>query len=75
MKKALGITFVVISHDIVGTVKVADHIAMLYGGDLVAWGTTAAVLRSEVPIVRRFLGRNLILPDGPDGVAHLPSVG
>ncbi len=75
MKAALGVTFVVISHDIVGTVKVADHIAMLYGGDLVAWGPTASVLRSEVPIVRRFLGRNLVLPTGPDGVAHLPQLG
>jgi phospholipid/cholesterol/gamma-HCH transport system ATP-binding protein len=73
MKRALGITFVVISHDIVGTVKVADHIAMLYGGHLVANGPTAEVVRSEVPIVRRFLGRNLQLPEAPGEVARLPS--
>lgn len=73
MKRALGITFVVISHDIVSTVKVADHIAMLHAGGLVANGPTAEVVRSKVPIVRRFLGRDLVLPEGPDEVARLPS--
>lgn len=72
MKAELGVTFVVISHDIVGTVAVADWIAMLHGGALVAWGPTRDVLRSEVPIVRRFLERNLVLPEGPHGVARLP---
>lgn len=76
MKETLGITFVVISHDIVGTVNVADHIAMLYGGKLVAWGTTAEVTRSEHPMVRRFLGRNLVLPEpGSTGIATLPGFG
>jgi phospholipid/cholesterol/gamma-HCH transport system ATP-binding protein len=71
MKAALGITFVVITHDIVGAARVADHIAMLYGGKLVAWGSTEEVLRSEVEIVRRFLQRNLRLPEG-DRPVSLP---
>jgi len=74
MKQALGITFVVISHDIVGTVRVADHIAMLHEGRLVANGPTDAVVRSPVPIVRQFLGRNLELPATDAEVARLPSV-
>jgi len=73
MKRALGITFVIISHDIVGTVKVADHIAMLYEGSLVAWDRTAAFVRSPVPIVRAFLQRNLVLPDAPGEPAQLPA--
>ena len=73
MKQALGITFVVVSHDIVGTVRVADHIAMLHEGRLVASGPTDAVVRSPVPIVRRFLGRNLELPVTDAEVARLPS--
>jgi phospholipid/cholesterol/gamma-HCH transport system ATP-binding protein len=73
LKHTLGITFVIISHDIVGTINVADHIAMLYQGQVVAWGTTAEVTRSDHPIVRRFLGRNLILPEpGGPGEATLP---
>jgi phospholipid/cholesterol/gamma-HCH transport system ATP-binding protein len=59
MKRRLGITFVVISHDIVGTVKVADHIGMLYEGRLVEFGPTRRILASEDPIVRDFLRRNL----------------
>ena len=65
MKEALGITFIVISHDIVGTINVADHIAMLYGGNLVAFKPTQEFVRLDHPIVRRFLQRNLILPEGP----------
>ncbi len=75
MKAKLGITFVVISHDIVGTINVADRIAMLYQGKLIANGTTAEVVRSEHPVLRRFLGRNLVLPEpGDDGLPRLPSI-
>ncbi len=61
MKAALGITFVVITHDIVGTVGVADYICVLQKGGVAAWGPTAHVLRSNVPMVRAFLSRNLEL--------------
>lgn len=75
MKERLGITFVVISHDIVGTINVADHIAMLYQGKLIAHGTTAEVVRMEHPVLRRFLGRNLILPAADDpSLPRLPAV-
>ncbi len=74
MKEALGITFIIISHDIVGTVNVADHIAMLYGGNLVAFEPTDKFVRLDNDIVRKFLRRNLILPEGPDEVARLPGL-
>lgn len=75
MKAKLGITFVVISHDIVGTINVADRIAMLYQGKLIANGTTAEVVRSEHPVLRRFLGRNLVLPGpGDEGLPRLPTI-
>ncbi len=76
MKRRLGITFVVISHDIVGTVHVADRIVMLWEGRVVAEGTTDEVVHSAHPVVRRFLGRNLVLPEpGEVGVAGLPRIG
>ena len=59
MKAELGITFVIISHDIVGTFRLADFIAMLYQGRLLASGTPEELRRSEDPIVKRFLARNL----------------
>jgi len=74
MKEALGITFIVISHDIVGTINVADHIAMLYGGNLIAFKPTKEFVQLDHPIIRKFLGRNLILPEGPNDVARLPGL-
>jgi len=62
MKAELGITFVVISHDIIGAFAVADKIAMLYNGGLIAEGTPEEVKQSRSEIVRRFLARNLDLP-------------
>jgi phospholipid/cholesterol/gamma-HCH transport system ATP-binding protein len=76
MKERLHITFVVISHDIVGTLNVADRICMLYQGKVVASGTTAEVTHSDHPMVRRFLGRNLVLPEpGDPAMATLPHIG
>ena len=72
MKRRLGITFIVISHDIVGTVSVADYIGMLYGGELVEYGPTEDFLQSRHPIVQRFLRRNLALPGDPPGALPLP---
>jgi phospholipid/cholesterol/gamma-HCH transport system ATP-binding protein len=72
MKAALGITFVVITHDIVGTVAVADYICVLERGGVAAWGPTAEVLQSTHPMVRAFLSRNLDLDNIHDGVLPLP---
>lgn len=72
MKEVMGVTFVVISHDIVGTINIADHIAMLSGGKVVEWGPTPQFVRSSNPIVRGFLERNLVLPEGPGDVTSLP---
>ena len=72
MKAALGITFVVISHDIVGTVAVADYICVLEKGGVAAWGPTADVLQSRHPMVRAFLSRNLDLDGVADGCVPLP---
>lgn len=76
MKAALGVTFVVITHDIVGAVRVADYIAMLYQGKLIAWGPTEVVLRGEHPVLRAFFQRNLVLPSpGGPALPHLPHIG
>lgn len=76
LKDVLGVTFLVISHDIVGTIHVADRIAMLYQGKVIAAGTTAEVTHSDHPMVRRFLSRNLVLPaPGDPAVATLPPIG
>jgi phospholipid/cholesterol/gamma-HCH transport system ATP-binding protein len=54
-KERLGITSMVISHDIASAFKVADRLAVLYDGHLAAEGTPEEVRRSADPFVQRFL--------------------
>jgi len=54
-KNKLGITSMVISHDIASAFKVADRLAVLYDGHLAAEGTPEEVRRSKDPFVQRFL--------------------
>jgi phospholipid/cholesterol/gamma-HCH transport system ATP-binding protein len=59
MKAALGITFIVITHDIVSAEAIADRIGMLWKGKLVAYEETPKFVHSTDPVVKRFLERNL----------------
>lgn len=59
MKVALGITFIVITHDIVSAAAIADRIGMLWKGKLIAYQETPRFVRSDDEVVARFLARNL----------------
>ena len=48
-------TYVVISHDIMGMFRIADKVAMLYEGKIVAVGTPYEIRTSTHPAVREFL--------------------
>jgi phospholipid/cholesterol/gamma-HCH transport system ATP-binding protein len=54
-KQRLGVTSMVISHDIASAFKVADRLAVLYDGHIAAQGTPDEVRRSEHPFVRKYL--------------------
>jgi phospholipid/cholesterol/gamma-HCH transport system ATP-binding protein len=54
-KERLGVTSMVISHDIASAFKVADRLAVLYDGRIAAQGTPAEVRQSPDPYVQRFL--------------------
>jgi phospholipid/cholesterol/gamma-HCH transport system ATP-binding protein len=54
-KRKLGVTSMVISHDIASAFKVADRLAVLYDGHLAAEGTPEEVRQSKDPFVQRFL--------------------
>jgi phospholipid/cholesterol/gamma-HCH transport system ATP-binding protein len=54
-KRRLGVTSMVISHDIASAFKVADKLAVLYDGHIAAQGTPEEVRRSEHPYVQRYL--------------------
>jgi phospholipid/cholesterol/gamma-HCH transport system ATP-binding protein len=53
------VTSVVISHDIPSTLRIADRIAMLYEGRIVAYGTPDEIRRATHPQLRRFLALGL----------------
>jgi phospholipid/cholesterol/gamma-HCH transport system ATP-binding protein len=54
-KERLGVTSMVISHDIASSFKVADRLAVLYDGRIAAQGTPEEVRASSDPYVQRFL--------------------
>ena len=53
--KELGITSVVVTHDMISANKIADRMVMLYDGRLIADDTPAAFRRSSHEIVQRFI--------------------
>jgi len=55
LTRKLGITSVVISHDMTSAFKIADHMAMLYEGTIIAEGTPEQVKQSEDPRVQQFI--------------------
>lgn len=54
-KEKLHATSVVISHDVGSAFHVADYIAFLYGGEIVAYGPPAEVRKSSHEFVSQFL--------------------
>ena len=55
MKRDLGVTSVVITHDMVSCYKVADRVAMLFNGVIIETGTPAEIQATANPIVRQFV--------------------
>ena len=55
MKKDLKVTSIVITHDMVSTYKVADQVAMLYQGRIIATGTPEEIQGSKNPVIQQFI--------------------
>lgn len=55
MKNELKMTSIVITHDMVSTYKVADRVAMLYQGKIIADGPPEEIRASENPIIQQFI--------------------
>ncbi len=53
-KQELGVTSVVISHDIASAFKVADNIAFLYEGVIVDQGPPEKLRHSQYPALKQF---------------------
>lgn len=62
LNQALGITSIVVSHDVAETALISDYAYLLGGGRILGQGTPAELQRSTSPHVRQFMDG---LPDGP----------
>jgi phospholipid/cholesterol/gamma-HCH transport system ATP-binding protein len=62
MNDALGVTSVVVTHDIYESLKIVDYIYFIAEGRVIAHGTPAEVRASHDPFVRQFVDGQ---PDGP----------
>ena len=62
LNDALGITSVVVTHDIYESLKIVDYIYFVSGGRIIAQGTPAEVRGAADPYVRQFVDGE---PDGP----------
>lgn len=55
MKEEINVTSVVITHDMISAYKVADRIAMLYNGEIIAVGTPDEIKNSDNPVIQQFI--------------------
>ena len=58
----LGVTGVMVTHDVRGAFRVADRLALLSGGKIIMQGTQEEFLASEHPKVKEFLERDFETP-------------
>jgi phospholipid/cholesterol/gamma-HCH transport system ATP-binding protein len=62
MNDAMGLTSIVVSHDVAETAEIADHIYLLSGGKVIEKGSSVQLKRSSSQWVQQFMQG---LPDGP----------
>lgn len=62
MKNQMQVTGVAITHDMVSAYKIADRIAMLYQGRIIAVGTPNEIKNTSDPTVRQFVTGSAVGP-------------
>ena len=55
VRKTLGVTSLVVSHDLMSVRRIANRVAFLHGGELVFLGTPDEFVASEVPAIRELV--------------------
>ncbi|MGH7569489.1 MAG: ABC transporter ATP-binding protein [Gemmatimonadales bacterium] len=58
LQQEIGVTSVVVSHDVRGSFRVADRVALLWQAKIRAVGTPEQILASKDPAVQQFLERD-----------------
>jgi phospholipid/cholesterol/gamma-HCH transport system ATP-binding protein len=68
---ALGLTSIIVSHDVTETLSIADYVYVIANGKIIGQGTPAEIDKDKAMQVRQFLDG---LPDGPVPF-HYPAAG
>ena len=68
LKEAFQITALVVTHELPSAFRIADRIAMLFNGSLLAVGTKDEICANQHPRLRQFLNR---VPENP---VHIPAL-
>ncbi len=55
LKERLGVTSIVVTHDMKSAYRVCDRIALHYGGQIVEIGTREEIINSPNPLVQQFI--------------------
>ncbi|TVQ62613.1 MAG: ATP-binding cassette domain-containing protein [Phycisphaerales bacterium] len=55
LKQTLGVTSLVVTHDLTSAKKVADRVVVMFHGEIIAEGSYDDMLRSEDPRIQRFM--------------------
>ncbi|MFA7566953.1 MAG: ATP-binding cassette domain-containing protein [Alkalispirochaeta sp.] len=58
VNREFAITCVLITHDIQATFRISDYIGFLYDGQIKAKGTPSEVVRSDHPVLQRFISNS-----------------
>ncbi len=69
LNDAMGITSVVVTHDVAEGCSIADYVYLLDGGVVAGQGTAEQMINSQQPGIKQFMNG---LPDGPVGY-HYPA--
>lgn len=67
LNDTMGLTSIIVSHDVEETFLIADHVVLVANGRIVAQGTPVEMRASEDPLVRQFVHA---APDGPVRFHH-----
>jgi phospholipid/cholesterol/gamma-HCH transport system ATP-binding protein len=62
LNEALGLTSILVSHDVQEVLSISDYVYVVAGGKVLERGTPEAIRDSQSPMVRQFLDGK---PDGP----------
>lgn len=62
LNDALGLTSIIVSHDVTETVSIADYLYLMADGKVIGHGEPKTLMQSDEPNIKQFLHG---LPDGP----------